>query len=94
MASSNSQVFQTTPTNAGVRVSVGPDPLERHFSPQELAQRWGLDVSTVRPMFQDEPGVLKHGKASRRDGKRDYTTLRIPESVVRRVYREKLTRTR
>ena len=69
-----------------------PDPLERHFSPEVLAQIWGLDTSTVRRMFQDEPGVLKYGKCNRRDGKRDYVTLRIPESVVQRVYREKVKR--
>ena len=37
-------------------------------------------------MFQDEPGVLKIGKSNRRDGKRDYVTLRIPEDIARRVY--------
>jgi len=61
---------------------------ERHFSAQEVALLWSLDVSTVRRLFQDEPGVLKIGKSGRRDGERDYVTLRIPESVVRRVYRE------
>ncbi len=69
-----------------------PDPLERHFSPEVLAQIWGFDTSTIRRMFQDEPGVLKVGKSGRRDGKRDYVTLRIPESVVQRVYREKVKR--
>jgi hypothetical protein len=69
-----------------------PDPLERHFSPEVLAQIWGFDTSTIRRMFQDEPGVLKVGKSGRRDGKRDYITLRIPESVVQRVYREKVKR--
>jgi hypothetical protein len=33
--------------------------------------------------------VLKHGRASRRDGKRDYITLRIPASIARRVYLKK-----
>jgi hypothetical protein len=84
--------------NAGLKESArlagdhSPDPLERHFSPETLAQIWGFDVSTVRRMFQDEPGVLKYGKSARRDGKRDYVTLRIPESVVQRVYREKVQR--
>jgi hypothetical protein len=40
-------------------------------------------------MFQDEPGVLKIGKENRRNGKRDYVTLRIPEAVARRVYEER-----
>src|SRR6516165_4985836 len=47
---------------------------------------WRLDESTIRRMFQDEPGVLKIGKSNRRDGKRDYVTLRIPEDIARRVY--------
>jgi len=73
---------------SGSGLSSASDPLERHFSPQELAARWILDESTVRRMFQDEPGVLKIGKRGRRDGKRDYVTLRIPESIARRKHRE------
>ncbi|MEX2264554.1 MAG: hypothetical protein WD696_21545 [Bryobacteraceae bacterium] len=65
------------------------DPFERHFSPQQIAELWGLDESTVRRIFQDEPGVLKIGKSGRRDGKRDYVTLRIPASIVRRVHEER-----
>jgi len=42
-----------------------PDPLERYFSPEVLAQIWGLDTSTVRRKFQNE-GVLKHSKRNRR----------------------------
>jgi len=62
--------------------------LERHFSPRTLAELWGYSESTIRRRFQDEPGVVKIGSMGRRDGKRDYATLRIPESVARRVYRE------
>jgi hypothetical protein len=62
---------------------------ERHFTPKQLGELWGLDESTVRRMFQDEPGVLKIGNANRRDGKRDYVSLRIPESVAARVHRER-----
>lgn len=64
-------------------------PFERHFTPQELGEIWRLDETTVRRIFQDEPGVLKIGKANRKDGKRDYVTLRIPESVAARIYRER-----
>jgi hypothetical protein len=60
--------------------------LERHFTPKELADLWLLHESTIRRLFVDEPGVLKYGKTSRHDGKRDYVTLRIPESVVKRVH--------
>jgi hypothetical protein len=61
----------------------------RHYTPQELAALWRLDESTIRRMFLDEPGVLKFGKWSRHDGRRDYVTLRIPESVARRVYQRR-----
>ena len=64
-------------------------PFERHFRPKELAEIWGLNESTIRRLFQDEPGVLKIGRSSRRDGKRDYTSLRIPESVAVRVHQER-----
>lgn len=62
---------------------------ERHFTPKELAALWALDESTIRRIFYDEPGVLRIGKAQRRDGKRDYVSLRIPESVAARVHQER-----
>ncbi len=62
---------------------------ERHYTAKELAALWNLDETTIRRMFQDEPGVLKIGKLGRRDGRRDYITLRIPESVALRVYRQR-----
>lgn len=59
---------------------------ERHYTPRDLAKLWTLDESTIRRMFRDEPGVMKHTISYGRSGKREYVTLRIPESVVRRVY--------
>jgi hypothetical protein len=67
------------------------DPFERHYTPQQLAELWGFDQSTIRRIFIDEPGVLKVGKQGRRDGKRDYISLRIPTSVAQRVH-ERRTR--
>jgi hypothetical protein len=67
------------------------DPFERHYTPKELAEIWRLDESTMRRMFQDEPGVLKIGSTGRRN-KRDYVTLRIPESVAQRVYERRTRR--
>jgi len=64
------------------------DAFERHFTPAELAEIWSLDVSTIRRMFIDMPGVLKVGESNPR-GKRGYVTLRIPVSVAERVYRER-----
>ena len=59
---------------------------ERHFTPRELAQLWLLHESTIRRLFLDEPGVLKYCGTSRLNGRREYITLRIPESVAKRVY--------
>ena len=65
---------------------------EYHFTTQELAERWKLSATTVIRMFRDEPGVVKIGGARSRGGRRSYTTLRIPESVVERVYRRLVVR--
>lgn len=62
---------------------------EHHYRPKDLAKLWGITESTVRRLFQGEPGVLKFGRAGRRDGKRDYMSIRIPESVARRVHQER-----
>ena len=60
--------------------------LEKHFSPTELAEVWGLSPDTIRNLFREQPGVLKIGRAEARF-RRGYFTLRIPQSVVERVYR-------
>ena len=65
---------------------------EHHFTPRELADLWKLDESTIRRMFMDEPGVMIYGKEKRRDGRRDYVTLRIPQSVAQKVYERKTRR--
>ncbi|MGA8029383.1 MAG: hypothetical protein WB992_19755 [Bryobacteraceae bacterium] len=59
---------------------------ERHYSPKELAELWNLNECTIRRMFIDEPDVFVYGKENRRDGRRDYVTLRIPASVAARVH--------
>lgn len=64
-------------------------PFERHYRAKELAEIWGLDESTIRRLFQDEPGVLKIGRSGRHDGRRDYVSIRIPESVAARVHTER-----
>jgi AraC-like DNA-binding protein len=59
---------------------------ERHYTVAEIAERWNLSRDAVRRLFRDEPGVLILGNHfSAR--KRQYTTLRIPESVLERVHR-------
>ena len=72
----------------GMAQSTAPA-IERHFKPKQLGELWGLDESTIRRLFEDTPGVLRIGKSDRRDGKRDYVSLRIPESVAMRVHRER-----
>jgi len=64
--------------------------VERHFSPAEIAELWKLSTDCVRKIFENEPGVLILGNAAPRRGKRSYTTLRIPETVLDRVHRRLL----
>jgi hypothetical protein len=59
---------------------------ERHYTPQDLAEAWGVSTETVRQIFREEPGVLKIGKPGTRS-KRGYFTLRIPQEVAERVHR-------
>jgi hypothetical protein len=62
---------------------------EEMFTVDELVVKWKYSEQTIRALFIDEPGVLKHGKASRKEGrtlKRQYYSLRIPAPVVERVY--------
>ena len=70
-------------------VETGVCALERHFTPRKLGNLWELDERTIRRIFRDEPGVLRIGKSGRRDGKRDYVSLRIPESVALRVHQQR-----
>lgn len=71
--------------------------LDKHFSPVELAELWGLSPQKIRQIFNGEPGVLRIGEPSRRIGRtlrRAYHTLRIPESVAIRVHQKLIAPTR
>ena len=59
---------------------------ERHYSPSELAEAWGVSVEAIRSLFREEPGVLKIGSTGTKY-RRGYTTLRIPQEVAARVHR-------
>ena len=59
---------------------------ERHYTPKQLADTWGLSAETIRELFEAEPGVLVIGTNGARM-KRRYRTFRIPESVAVRVHR-------
>src|SRR5688572_7838782 len=62
--------------------------MQKHFTIQEL-DHWGVNRVTLTEWFRDEPDVLKVGYGYRR-GRNGRVTLRIPESVVARVYYKKL----
>ncbi len=59
--------------------------IERHYTPEEIADLWKIHPETVRRIFGEEPGVLNTG-AEQKPGKKKKTTLRIPESVLQRVH--------
>jgi AraC-like DNA-binding protein len=80
----------TTSALADARPGLSGVAGEHHYTPKEIAQRWGLSESKVRRMFEVEPGVLRIGEPSRRVGRklrRAYFIIRIPESVALRVHR-------
>lgn len=58
---------------------------ERHFTVDEIAQTWNLSKDTIRRVFLVEEGVLKIARPGTRY-KRAHNTLRIPDSVMRRVH--------
>jgi hypothetical protein len=59
---------------------------ERHYTIDQVAEMWSLSRESVRKMFLAEPDVPKIARPGNRY-KRSYVTLRIPESVLNRVYR-------
>lgn len=59
---------------------------ERHYSVGRLAALWDVSPDTIRRLFRNEPGVIVI--ANQAAHKRRYSTLRIPESVARRVHRK------
>ncbi len=58
---------------------------ETFYTPEEIAAAWKLSPDTVRRIFQNESGVMVIENRCV-FGKRQYRTLRIPESVAERVY--------
>jgi hypothetical protein len=67
--------------------------LERHFTPQELADPWGFSERFVRELFRNEEGVIIIDRPEQMH-KRGYATMRIPESVASRVYARLTSRRR
>lgn len=60
--------------------------LEPHFTVETIAKQLSLSREMVRRIFNDVPGVVRIVRHQR--GKRRYITLRVPRSVLLRVYKE------
>ena len=84
----SAELFVKKPVQSVGRAALG---LERHYSVADIAKMWALSEKTVRRMFEGEEGVLQWGSPETRR-KRGYITLRIPESVLLRVHRERTRR--
>ncbi len=74
-------------THSGAMAAIPPASIftERHYTIAEIAGLWNVSIDFVRRLFAEEPGVLVFGD-QRNERKRRYTTMRIPESVLKRVH--------
>ena len=63
---------------------------ERHYTAAELAEMWKFSKEFVRRLVAHEPGVTEW--VTQEPGRRRYRVLRIPESVVERLYNRALSR--
>lgn len=63
------------------------NPIEKHYTVAEVSGIWGVSEDLVRDLFRDESGVLRIRRPATKM-KRGYSTLRIPESTLHRVYSE------
>lgn len=61
--------------------------LERHYSINEIAELWGFAPGVVRRIFAARSDVIRIGHAEK-IRKRQYITIRVPESVLAKVYNE------
>lgn len=65
---------------------------EQHYTPAQLAKRWGFSSDLVRRLFRHVEGVIVVDRPEEMH-KRGYSTVRIPESVAEREYARLLTST-
>jgi len=66
------------------------DFMERHYTITELAKAWHMSYNHLREWFRNEEGVIRFGTAKlTKSRKRTNIQLRVPESVARRVYRQR-----
>jgi hypothetical protein len=67
--------------------------MERHYTFTELAAAWHVSRSTLAEWFREEPGVIRYGTMKLKKGRRrTYVSVRVPESVARRVYKTRTGR--
>lgn len=64
---------------------------EKHLTVFEVAELWGLSHTTIRKIFESEQGVIMFGSDETR-WSRKRKTMRIPESVIKRVHEKYHTR--
>ena len=64
-------------------------PIERCYTPAQVAEQLGLSIKEVTKKLRKELGVLKIGLSKPRPGYPwTRTTLRVPESVCQRIKQE------
>lgn len=63
---------------------------ERHYTIGELAEMWRFSPEFVRQIVRVEPGVTEWVR--QQPGRRRYSVIRVPQSVVERLYRRALAR--
>ena len=64
--------------------------VERHYTPTEIAELWKVSADTVIRMFERQPGILVLGTASPNGRRRAKRMFRIPQTVLERVYRDRM----
>jgi AraC-like DNA-binding protein len=58
---------------------------QHHYTVEDVATMLNMSRDSVTRLFREEDGVVKITRPGNRY-KRTYTTIRIPESVLNRVY--------
>ena len=71
--------------NCAVEMDTLQELNEPKYTPEEIGEIYKLHPSTVRKRFVDEPGVIRMGHPGSQR-RRQHFTLRIPASVVARVF--------
>lgn len=67
--------------------------MERHYTLAELEKAWHVSYRKLATWFRNEEGVIRFGESKLKKGRqRTYVSLRVPESVARRVYRARTGR--